>query len=363
MEKIKRFFECLVPVTACNLKCDYCYIIQRKQRTMSIPKLKYSVEHIGYALRKERMGGVCYFSICGAGETLLADQIVQIVEALLKEGHYVNITTNGTITNRIDELLRIKSELLTHLHISFSFHYLELKRLGLLDTFFDNIHKVHSAGCSYLVQLNLYDKYIPYLKEINELCVDEVGAPPQIVPTRDEVVLSKDIRLYTKHTQNEYCDYAKTFKSPLFDFNIKNFNIKHKEFCYAGDWSAVLNLQTGVMNKCYFYGLGHNIFDNPNEKINFSAVGKCGGVYCMNSSHFLAWGAIPSLYKDVSYGMLRNREQANWENEPMKYFLNTKLSESNKQYSIIKRNICYYKTSTYLLLRKVKSCLMKIFKK
>lgn len=26
---IKRFVECLLPVTACNLKCSYCYVIQK----------------------------------------------------------------------------------------------------------------------------------------------------------------------------------------------------------------------------------------------------------------------------------------------------------------------------------------------
>lgn len=76
MEKIKRFFECFVPVTACNLKCGYCYVIQRGNRSMDIPQLKYTVSQIGKALSKERLGGVCYFSLCGAGETLMADQII-----------------------------------------------------------------------------------------------------------------------------------------------------------------------------------------------------------------------------------------------------------------------------------------------
>ena len=31
MDKIKRFFECLIPVTICNLKCEYCYIIQEER--------------------------------------------------------------------------------------------------------------------------------------------------------------------------------------------------------------------------------------------------------------------------------------------------------------------------------------------
>lgn len=37
-DKIKRFIECIVPVTACNLRCHYCYVIQNDYRTNKIPK-------------------------------------------------------------------------------------------------------------------------------------------------------------------------------------------------------------------------------------------------------------------------------------------------------------------------------------
>lgn len=60
---------------------------------------------MGNALTKERLGGVCYFSICGAGETLIPKYITDITFNLLNQGHYVNLTTNGTITNRFDEII------------------------------------------------------------------------------------------------------------------------------------------------------------------------------------------------------------------------------------------------------------------
>lgn len=355
MEKIKRFFECLVPVTACNLKCNYCYVIQRDNRKLEIPKLQYNVKDIGYALRKERMGGTCFFSICGAGETLLADQIVELVEEILRQGHYVNITTNGTITQQFDRLAQFDKELIERLHISFSFHYLELKQKKLIDKFFENINRMKAAGCSILVQLNMCDEYEPFFNDIFELCVENVGAPPQIAPTRAEIDLNNNIQLFTDHTLKEYLDMAKKFESPLFDFNIRNFNVRRKEFCYAGDWSGVLNLNTGILHKCYFYGKeGVNLYKNPELNIHFAAVGKCGSPYCMNSSHFLTMGVIPDLYSEYTYQGLRNRQTAHWYNDLMQEVLNHKLIESNKEYSLIKKLAVSIKTNIYIKLKQIK---------
>ena len=78
MEKIKKFFECLLPESVCNLKCEYCYVIQRADNKQVIPKLNYSIDTIGKALTKERLGGTCYFSICGSGETLVPEYTLKI---------------------------------------------------------------------------------------------------------------------------------------------------------------------------------------------------------------------------------------------------------------------------------------------
>ncbi len=337
MEKIKRFFECLIPVTACNLKCSYCYVIQRDNRKNQISNLKYTPDQMGRALTPKRLGGTCYFSICGAGETTIQPELDRIVYNILKQGHYVNITTNGTITNKLEQIVETNKEYIKRLHFAFSFHYLELKKLNLIDVFFENIHMVRAKGASIVVQINMCDDYVPYLDEIRSLCVEKTGAAPQIAATRKEEKNLEKIELLTARSEKEYLLLGEEFKSPLFEFTMKNFNVKRKEFCYAGDWSGILDLSTGIMRRCYSSYLFQDIFKNPNEKIRFQAMGNCcGSPFCMNSSHFMSLGIIPEV-DTPTYAELRNRQEAEWYTDEMKRFLSGKLQDSNVKYSTWKR--------------------------
>lgn len=337
MEKIKRFFECLIPVTTCNLKCSYCYVIQRDRRQMKMAQMRYAPEQIGRALTAERLGGVCYFSICGAGETTMQPQIEEIVYHIMKNGHYVNITTNGTVGKQIEKILERNKDFIDRLHFAFSFHYLELVRLNLLERFFENIQKVKNAGASFMVQINLCDEYVPYLDEIKRLCIENVGAMPQVAATRKEESGLRKIELLTRMTKEEYINAGATFESPLFDFTMKNFNVRRREFCYAGDWSGNLDLSTGILRRCYCSYLRQDIFKNPNEPIRFQAIGNlCGSAFCMNSSHFMSLGVIPEV-DTPTYAALRNRGDAGWYSDTMKEALNGKLMDANEEYSSIKK--------------------------
>lgn len=341
MAEIKRFFECLLPVTVCNLKCDYCYVIQREQNKQKIAELDYSPEIMGKALTQKRLGGVCYFSICGAGETFAPDYLIDIVYQLLKNGHFVNITTNGTLTNKIKRLTLIPSDWLKRVHISFSFHYLELKKRNLLETFFDNVKFVKSLGCSFIVQLNLYDGYIPYLEEIKKVCLENVGAYPQIAATRKEKSLTKHVEVMTEYSEDEYKKFGKSFDSPLFDFTMKNFNVSRKEFCYAGAWTYTLDLKTGILKRCYASLIHQNIFKDIKSPIMNMAVGnECNSLFCFNSSHFMSLGVIPEI-ETPTYAELRNRG-GQWYSPEMNEFLNSKLAQSNKEYSFVHKMFCNF---------------------
>lgn len=337
MDKIVKFFECLIPETVCNLRCSYCYVVQRSQNTQELPQLDYPIETIKKALTAERLGGKCLFSICGAGETFVPDYLIDIVFILLENGHYVNVTTNGTLTNKIHKLERIPTEWRCRLHISFSFHYLELKRTNRLDVFFNNINYVKRLGCSILVQVNLCDEYLPFLKEIQEICIERVGAKPQLAATRKEYSLSKKIELMTNLSDEEYKDRGKSFDSPLFDFTMKNFNVKRREFCYAGAWTFTLNFKTGVMKRCYASSIHQNIFKDPEKPLMNMAVGICcGSLFCLNSSHFMSLGVIPTI-ETPTYAELRDREEAKWMTPQFKAFVSQRLYNNNKRYGYLKK--------------------------
>lgn len=340
MDNIKCFIECLIPVTACNLKCGYCYVIQRGGRSMSVPELRYSVETIKRATTRERFGGTCYFSICGAGETLIPSYTLEIVKALLDNGHYVNVTTNGTLTKRFNELNSWPREELERLHFAFSLHYLELLRLKKLDTFFDNVSYVRSLGCSFLVQLNLCDEYLPHLDDIKRICRERVGALPQIAATRKEEELHSKVLFDTELPDKEYVRIGREFDSPLFDFTVKNFNVKRREFCYAGDWTFQLDFVSGLLRPCYHCRRAQNIFEDVETPIKKRPVGRsCDSLFCMNSSHFMSLGAVPEI-ETPTYAELRDRPEACWYTERMRSFLGGKLADSNQEVHVGTRVVC-----------------------
>lgn len=83
------------------------------------------------------------------------------------EGHFIDIVTNGTLTQRFEELYEVvEPAYYGYLKFAFSLHYLELKERGMFDTFCDNIKMVKSKGASFHVPLVHCDEYVPYAEEI-----------------------------------------------------------------------------------------------------------------------------------------------------------------------------------------------------
>ena len=80
--------------------------------------LKYPAEVVGQSLSKERLGGTCMFNICASGETLIPHEIVDYTKAILQQGHYVMIVTNGMLKKRFEEFAGFPEEYRKRLFLS-----------------------------------------------------------------------------------------------------------------------------------------------------------------------------------------------------------------------------------------------------
>ena len=333
MDKMKRYLDCYIPTETCNFKCRYCYIAQHNKFNNKIVKFNHSPEFIAKALSKKRLGGTCLINICAGGETLIAEEVIDVAEAILKQGHYVMIVTNGSLTNRFEKIAGISPELLKHLFIKFSFHYHELLRLKLLATFFKNVYTMQKVGVSFTIEITPSDELEPDIDEIKRIMNEKMGALPHITIGRKD---SDDIPPLTEHKFEDYLQIWKQFDSELIDFKKEIFGVKRNEFCYAGEWTGYLNLVTGDLSQCYCGIKIDNIYEDINRPIKFLAIGcNCSQPHCYNGHSFLSFGNIPEI-NAPTYDKLRNRTQTNgveWLQPDMKSFMQTKLIESNKTYN------------------------------
>ena len=332
LEKIKKFIDCYIPVTTCNFRCPYCYITQSNRWSDALPEFKYSAKHVRKALSKERLGGTCLLNMCAGGETLLHPYIIELLKELLEEGHYIWIITNGSLTKRFEEISKFPKDLLYRLAFKFSFHYLELKRLNKLEEYFKNVKLIQDLGVSFSIEITPHDELIEYIDEIKEFSLKNFGALPHITVAREDNTDTK--KILTKLSKEEYNKIWSQFDSKMFDYKLSVFLVKRKEYCYAGKWSYILHIGSGVLNQCYLSYKYQNIFEDCKKPIKLKAIGKkCLEPHCYNAHAFLTWGNIPSLDAPYYYEM-RNRIQSDgdeWLNPYMKEFCHHKLEENNNK--------------------------------
>ena len=346
MDKLKRFIDCYIETEACNLRCHYCYITQQRKFNNKLVKFKHTPQEIRTALSKERLGGACLFNLCAGGETLLVEEIIDVVKELLMEGHYVMIVTNGILTKRFEEFAKFEKPLLKRLFFKFSFHYLELLRLDKMDVFFDNINMMKEAGASFTVEITPSDELIPYIKEVKDLCMDKLGSLCHITIARDDRTHGIDI--LSEHSFDEYKKIWGEFQSELFDFKTTIFYKKRKEFCYAGDWSLYLNLNTGKLTQCYCGRELDNIYNNVEKPLKLEPIGNhCTLAHCYNGHAFLTLGTIPEL-NTPSYSDVRdrvNKSGEHWLQPEMRDFMSQKLIDNNQTYGRYEKKVLEIKRS------------------
>lgn len=334
MDKAKKILLFRIPMSICNFRCSYCYIGQREECYQGIqPEMKYTPEQVAYACRRERIGGIAYMNFCADGETLLTKNLDQYIHALVKEGHYAEIVTNMTVTPMIKKILSWEPELLKRVEFKCSFHYLQLKKKNLLDKYADNIKAAWAAGASANIEITPSDDLIPYLEEVKEFSIKNFGALHLLSIARDD--RTSGIDYLTNLSMEEYDSVWSQFNSDFWAFKKTIFGVKRNEFCYAGKWSAYIDLTTGLATPCYCGACIGNVFENPDSAFLENPIGKCKMAHCYNGHVLMTMGLIPSV-TNVRYGDIRNRKTSDeneWLQPELLAFFNSKLSDTNAELS------------------------------
>lgn len=334
MEKIKKIILLHVPISICNFRCHYCYLAQRKACYQGVqPHMQYTPGQVAAALSKKRLSGPAFINICAAGETLLTKDIDLYIKALVEEGHYVEVVTNLVITPVLEKILQFDAALLKRIEFKCSFHYLELKKRGLLDVFAKNVQKIWDAGASANIEITPSDELIPHIEEVKNFSMKHFGALPHITIARND--RTREIDYLTNLNMPEYDKIWSAFGSAFWEYKKTIFGKKQKDFCYAGGWSMYVNLATGMARQCYCGNSLGNIFENPYEPLREEPIGKCKRAHCYNGHALLTLGLIPNATA-IGYGDIRNRvreDGSEWLQPELKAFFNTKLVDSNCEYS------------------------------
>lgn len=335
----KRFIDVQVPIEACTLRCEYCYVTHHRKFNNKLPDFKYDVKTWKEAFKQERWGGPLLVNFCAGGETLIAPVVIDYVRATLEQGHYVMIVTNGTIDSAFDRLAEFPKEYIERVFFKFSYHYKQLIERKLVERFFNNIRKMRDAGASYTLELTPHDELIPFIDDVKALAVRELGAWPHVTVARDEHYMHK-LPILTKLSKAEYKNIWSTFDSRLFDFKFSIFNQKRKEFCYAGDWSFVLQMGNGILKQCYCSHFNQNILEDPTSEIQFHPVGHfCKEPHCFNGHSWLGFGDIPTL-QTPTFAEMRNRvcvDGGEWLTPLWGGVFATKMYNTNKQLTRVQR--------------------------
>ena len=343
MAGIYRFINVDIPTVGCNLRCEYCYIRQHgdEETLLEIdPQRKrflYPVDHMIKALSAERMGGICMFNISGSGETLLCPEILEITEGLLKNGHYVALINNCTVREKIEQMAAMPEDYRSRLFFKVSFHYRELKKRKMLEEFADNINLLKKSGIGFSIEIVSNDYVLDELDELKEFSMTHFGALPHVLTGRDERVEGTRLRIRTRLSPEEYHRVWSSFNSDLFAYQQREYDIPHREFCYAGVYTGTLSLGTGNFTPCPGTKKITNIFEDIEDQIRFVPVGRAcpfPNCYCGFFLHVLA-GVSREYDPGVFFHQFRDRvcsDGSCWLTPTIREAFSHRCSEYNQPY-------------------------------
>ena len=217
---------------------------------------------------------------------------------------------------------------------------------------------MRDAGASFTLEVTPYDELTPLVDELNERAYNELGAIPHYTVARDDRHKGR-LPLLTAMSRRKYNTVWGRFNSPLFNFKFSIFEKPRKEFCYAGEWTGVVEITNGTWRQCYHSASkAVDIFTDLEKPIPFQAIGhNCMSHHCWNGHVWLGLGCIPTL-KTPTYAEMRDRvcnDGSHWLSPTFRKVFSHKLYDCNCEYSRAKKAATAIKVTPYAMLRKLKN--------
>lgn len=312
MKKVSKAITIYVEGNSCNLQCEYCYQKNSNPTEKSIVvNLLYPIDEMIRAFSPKRLGSLAEITVIGCAETLLTQQIIPFVHGLLEYGHVVTVVTNATLSERIDRLLDCSEECLQNLILKCSFHYRELIKKELLNTYFINIKKALNAGASAYPFVVICQDYVNEFETISKIMMDNLGIQAHCSPCT-EVNNSFDLRFGANFNPMPNESLMEQLDK-YFDTRIYKECIKYKSvdvqstFCYAGSWSICIDFMTGKMCKCHGCPVeSGNFYQNIDEPFIWKEpiAMSCAIESCALQYNFFSEGLMPDKPCKYTYGKL-----------------------------------------------------------
>ena len=261
---MKRFKKVYIEIgNICNMSCSFCPETKRKGEFMDIKKFSFILDQI------KPYTDYIYFHV--KGEPLLHPELDTLLDISQEKGFQVNITTNGTLINKVQNKILGKPALR---QINFSLHSFDgnedqKKKPESKDTYLSDILKFIKAAreTKLLISLRLWnletDNMINLEKDKNrellELIQEEFALPYKI---EEKILPGKGIRLAKK----VYLNQDHEFQWPALDQPEDD----GQGFCY-GLRNQVAILVDGTVVPCCLDGEGEINLGNIDET-SFSQI-------------------------------------------------------------------------------------------
>ncbi|NFA59814.1 SPASM domain-containing protein [Clostridium sporogenes] len=258
---VKRFKKFYIEITnVCNLACDFCPETKRKPKFMSIETFDKILNQINPYTD--------YIYLHVKGEPLLHPKIDKFLDLSHEKGFKVNITTNGTLINKVKDKIIMKPALR---QVNFSLHSFDgnedsknkNKYINDILSFVRDTIEYNNIFIS-LRLWNLDQDNITNIKkkrnvEILNIIEKEFNLPYKI---EEKIIPGKGIKIY----DNIYINQDHEFQWP--DLKVKEDD--GKGFCY-GLRNQVAILVDGTVVPCCLDGEGIINLGNIN-KTDFSEI-------------------------------------------------------------------------------------------